>query len=58
MDGVLQLTFYLADMDADESVSETYKRYFEEPHPARTTVGACELLGGATVTIDAVVALE
>ncbi|WP_049997064.1 RidA family protein [Halococcus sediminicola] len=58
MDDVLQLTLYLADMDAYESVNETYGRYFEEPYPARTTVGACELLGGAAVTVDAVAALE
>lgn len=58
MDDVLQLTLYLTDMDAYESVNETYERYFEETHPARTTVGACELLGGAAVTIDAVAALE
>jgi 2-iminobutanoate/2-iminopropanoate deaminase len=58
MEDVLQLTLYLADMDAYESVDETYERYFEDTHPARTTVGACELLGGAAVTVDAVVALE
>ncbi|EMA56677.1 RidA family protein [Halococcus thailandensis] len=58
MDDVLQLTLYLADMDAYESVNETYERYFEDTYPARTTVGACELLGGAAVTVDAVAALE
>jgi 2-iminobutanoate/2-iminopropanoate deaminase len=58
MDDVLQLTLYLTDMGAYESVNETYERYFEEACPARTTVGACELLGGAAVTVDAVAALE
>ena len=58
MDDVLQLTLYLTDMDAYESVNETYERYFEDTYPARTTVGACELLGGAAVTVDAVAALE
>lgn len=58
MDDVLQLTLYLADMDAYESVNETYERYFQEPYPARTTIGACELLGGAAVTVNAVTALE
>ncbi|EMA44935.1 endoribonuclease L-PSP [Halococcus saccharolyticus DSM 5350] len=58
MDDVLQLTLYLTDMDAYESVNDTYERYFEDTHPARTTVGACELLGGAAVTVDAVAALE
>ena len=58
MDDVLQLTLYLTDMDACESVNETYERYFEDTYPTRTTVGACELLGGATVTADAAAALE
>ena len=58
MDDVLQLTLYLTDMDAYESVNETYERHFEDTYPTRTTVGACELLGGAAVTVDAVAALE
>ena len=45
-------------MDAYEQVNETDERYFEETYPARTTVGACELLGGAAVTVNAVVAVE
>ncbi|MBZ6496310.1 RidA family protein [Natrinema longum] len=55
---VLQLTLYLADMDAYRSVNETYEEFFDETQPARTTVGVCELLGGAAVTIDGVVAIE
>ena len=55
---VFQLTLYLAEMDAYEQVNSTYEQYFEETYPARTTVGVCELLGGAAVTIDAVVAVE
>ncbi|MFC4407859.1 RidA family protein [Haloarchaeobius iranensis] len=58
MSDVLQLTLYLAEMDAYERVNDTYKQYFEETFPARTTVGVCELLGDATVTVDAVVAIE
>lgn len=55
---VLQLTLYLAEMDAYEAVNEVYEQYFDETYPARTTVGVCELLGGAAVTVDAVVAIE
>ena len=58
MNNVLQLTLYLAEMEAYEQVNSTYEQYFEETYPARTTVGVCELLGGAAVTIDAVVAVE
>lgn len=55
---VLKLTLYLAEMDAYERVNDTYEQYFDETYPARTTVGVCELLGGAAVTVDAVVAIE
>lgn len=58
VDDVLQITLYLADMDTYEQVNETYEQYFDETYPARTTIGVCELLGGATVTIDAVVTIE
>ena len=51
---VFQLTLYLAEMDAYEQVNSTYEQYFKETYPARITVGVCELLGGAAVTIDAV----
>lgn len=58
LEDVLQLTLYLADMDSYERVNETYERYFGETRPARTTVGVSDLLGGASVTVDAVVAVE
>lgn len=55
---VLQLTLYLTDLDAYERVDETYREFFDDAHPSRTTVGVSELLGGAAVTVDAVVAVE
>ncbi|MGZ0748427.1 RidA family protein [Haloparvum sp. AD34] len=58
MNDVLQLTLYLAEMDAYERVNDAYEQYFDETYPARTTVGVCELLGGAAVTVDAVIAIE
>lgn len=57
-ENVVKVTLYLADVDAYERVDETYERYFEGTYPARTTVGVSELLGGASVTVDAVVAVE
>ncbi|QSX00311.1 RidA family protein [Haloterrigena alkaliphila] len=57
-DDVLKLTLYFAEMDAYEAVDEIYRAYFDETRPARTTVGVCDLLGGAAVTVDAVVAIE
>ena len=58
MSDALQLTLYLAEMDAYEQVNDTYEQYFDETYPARTTIGVCELLGDAAVTVDAVVAIE
>jgi 2-iminobutanoate/2-iminopropanoate deaminase len=55
---ILQLTLYLTEMDAYDDVNDTYEQYFDDGYPARTTVGVCELLGGAAVTIDAIVAVE
>lgn len=55
---VLQLTLYLADMESYEQVNEAYERVFDETCPARTTVGVCNLLGGAAVSVDAVVPIE
>ncbi|WP_241434721.1 RidA family protein [Natrialba asiatica] len=43
---------YLADMDAYEDVNDTYEQFFAKTCPARTTVGICELLGGAAVTVE------
>ncbi|WP_226377512.1 RidA family protein [Haloterrigena turkmenica] len=39
-DDVLKLTLYLAEMDAYEDVDETYRSYFDETRPARTTVAS------------------
>lgn len=58
VEDVLQVTLYLADMDAYDQVNERYERFFEGTYPARTTVSVCDLLGGAAVTLDAVVAVE
>ncbi|ELY76214.1 hypothetical protein C487_12146 [Natrinema pallidum DSM 3751] len=45
-------------MDAYEEINETYEQFFDTTCPARTTVGVCELLGGAVVTVDGVIAIE
>ncbi|WP_455449967.1 RidA family protein [Natrinema thermotolerans] len=55
---VIQLTVYLTDMDAYGEINDTYEQFFETTCPARTTVGVCELLGGAAVTVDGVIAIE
>ncbi|ELY87359.1 endoribonuclease L-PSP [Natrialba hulunbeirensis JCM 10989] len=58
LEGILQVTIYVTDMDSYDEINAVYERHFQEPYPSRTTVGVCDLLGGAAVTLDAVVALE
>ncbi len=57
-DDVLQITIYVADMDAYDEMNAVYEQHFQDVYPARTTVGVCDLLGGASVTLEAVVAVE
>lgn len=58
LSNILQLTLYLTEMDAYEQVNGVYEQYFDGTYPARTTVGVCELLGGAEVALNAVIAIE
>jgi 2-iminobutanoate/2-iminopropanoate deaminase len=46
---------YLANLDNFEEMDAAYRDYFEEPLPARTTVGVS--LRGIAVEIDAVIAI-
>ena len=47
---------YLADLADFEEMDRVYREYFEEPLPARTTVGVALL--GFGVEVDAVIALK
>ena len=47
---------YLADLADFEEMDRVYREYFEEPLPARTTLGTALL--GFAVEVDAVIALE
>ncbi|ELY98999.1 endoribonuclease L-PSP [Natrialba chahannaoensis JCM 10990] len=58
LDAVLQVTIYITDMDSYDEINAVYEQHFQDTYPARTTVGVCDLLGGASATLDAVVALE
>jgi 2-iminobutanoate/2-iminopropanoate deaminase len=50
---VLKVNAYLADLDDFEAFNAVYREYFEEPYPARTTVGV-SLPGAILVELDAV----
>ncbi|MGE0450684.1 MAG: RidA family protein [Vicinamibacterales bacterium] len=51
---VARTTVYLADMDDFAAMNETYRRFFSEPFPARSTVQAARLPRDARVEIDAI----
>jgi 2-iminobutanoate/2-iminopropanoate deaminase len=52
---VIRCGVFLADLDDFEAMNAVYGRVFEEPLPARTTVGA--ILPGIKVEIDCVAVL-
>lgn len=52
LNDVLKVNAYLADIKDFEAFSDTYMAYFQEPRPARTTVGAA--LTGILVEIDCI----
>ena len=51
---VVRTTIYLTDLDAFARVNEAYGGYFDDPAPARATIGVAALPKGVEVEIDAV----
>jgi reactive intermediate/imine deaminase len=51
---VVRVTIYLTDLGDFTKVNEVMAEYFQEPYPARATVGVAALPRGARVEIDAV----
>ncbi len=56
LDDVVRVGVYLADMGDFAAMNEVYARWFEQPYPARTTIGVMALPLGAAVEMDMVVA--
>jgi reactive intermediate/imine deaminase len=50
----VKLTIYLTDLNNFQSVNKVMSDYFEEPYPARVTVGVASLPKAASVEIDAI----
>jgi 2-iminobutanoate/2-iminopropanoate deaminase len=50
---VIKVNAYLADLGDFQAFNEVYKATFQEPYPARTTVGV-SLPGGILVEVEAV----
>ena len=53
MDDVVKVNAFLVDLADFAAYNEVYSGFFDEPYPARTTVGAA-LPGGLLVEIEAV----
>lgn len=51
---VVKLTIYLTNLDDFAKVNGIMAGYFQEPYPARATVGVAALPRGAQVEVDAV----
>jgi len=51
---VVRVGIYLADLGDFVAVNEVMKQYFDEPYPARSTIGVAALPRGAAVEIDVI----
>ena len=51
---VQKVTVFLTDMNDFPGMNEIYKKQFNKPYPARTTVGVAALPLGARVEIEAI----
>jgi 2-iminobutanoate/2-iminopropanoate deaminase len=57
MENVVKVTIFMTDLDRFKEVNVIYAESFNEPFPARTTVGVARLPLGATIEIDVVASL-
>ena len=53
----VRVTVYTTELEAFAEINEVYATFFEAEPPARVTVGVAALPAGATVEIDAIVAM-
>ncbi|MGA2975616.1 MAG: Rid family detoxifying hydrolase [Spirochaetia bacterium] len=57
MGDVVKINAYLADLGNFTIFNEVYAKYFTQPYPARTTIGAALPGGAVQVEIDAIASL-
>ncbi|HMD58704.1 MAG TPA: RidA family protein [Steroidobacteraceae bacterium] len=58
LDDVVKLTLYLTDLGHFPQVNQIMAEYFQEPYPARATVGVASLPRGARIEMDCILSLE
>lgn len=51
-DDVQKVNVFLTDMRNFDAMNEVYEKQFQEPYPARSTVGVTALCGGALIEIE------
>ncbi len=51
---VVKVNVFLTNMDDFAAMNEVYARQFDEPYPARTTIGVASLPLGASIEIEMV----
>ena len=56
-DDVVKVNVYLTDLVHSALLNRVMSDYFQQPYPARGTVGVAALAGGAVVEVECVVAL-
>lgn len=54
---VVKVTIFMTDLDRFKEVNAIFAESFQEPFPARTTVGVARLPLGATIEIDVMASL-
>jgi len=55
---VVRVTIYLTDLANFPKINEIMAEYFQEPYPARVTIGVASLPRGARVEVDAVMVVQ
>ena len=57
LNDVLKTTIFLTDLSDFQEVNKTYGSFFNDPPPARATIGVAALPLGAKVEIEAIIAI-
>ncbi len=57
LDATVKLTVYLVDLDHFGAVNDIMAEYFSKPYPARAAIGVAALPRGASVEMEAILAL-
>jgi len=58
LDSIVRICVYLTDLGNFPAVNEAMAMYFNEPYPARTTIGISALPKGSLVEVDAIMVVN